>query len=207
MRNLENIRMPTDDTYMALMECPDSATEGEGMAEATIRLNEHPIMITLQDSISGNGFLARITMSGRTLMRKEDDNKWWMYGVRPAGIAASGVNIEEAFLRFRNSYKEILFDIAQESPTFEAFEAEVRRFFEENDVDNEDERTWEASLAAIRGASCNPPEPFANLPRRSPESSPSFMRVERVDAEAKDKRLMPSDNVPDVYAYSLPKAA
>ncbi len=178
------------------------------LAEPTVpvALKDHPIILMLQDPISGNGFMARITMSGRALMRQED-GKWWMYGVRPAGIAASGGNIEEAFLRFRNSYKEILFDIAQESANFEEFEAEVQRFFEENDVDNEDERSWEASLAAIRGGACEPPAPFSNLPRRSPESSPSFMRIERVDEQAKDKRLSPSDNVPDVYAYSFPKAA
>jgi hypothetical protein len=177
------------------------------MTEPTIDLKEHPIVVTLQDSISGNGFLARITMSGRTLMRKEDDGKWWMYGVRPAGIAASGGNIEEAFLRFRNSYKEILFDIAQESQTFEDFATEVQRFFNESDADNEDERLWEAALGSIRSGACNPPKPFANLPRRSPDTNPSFIKIERVDAEAKDVRLMPSDNVADSYAYSAPKAA
>jgi hypothetical protein len=202
-RNLEKTRLTIDDTYKALLECD---AEEEGMAEATIRLTQHPIMIMLQDSLSGNGFLARITMSGRALMR-EEDGKWWMYGVRPAGIAASGENIDEAFLRFRNSYKEILFDIAQETSTFDEFRAEVVHFFEENDADNEDERAWESSLAAIRGAICAPPAPFSNLPRRSPESSPSFLRVERVDVQAGDQRLMPSDNVPDVYAYSVPKAA
>ena len=81
-------------------------------AEA-IDLKEHPIMLTLQDSISGNGFLARITMSGRALMRQED-GKWWMYGVRPAAIAASGDNIDEAFRQFRAAYWEILADMAQE---------------------------------------------------------------------------------------------
>ncbi len=122
-------------------------------------------MLTLQDSISGNGFLARITMSGRTLMRKEDDGKWWMYGVRPAAIAASGDNIDEAFRQFRAAYWGVLADMAEESSTFDEFESS------------------------------------------SPEQSPSFIRVERVDAEAKDTRLTPSENVPDVYAYSLPKAA
>jgi hypothetical protein len=176
------------------------------LTEPTIDLKEHPIMVTLQDTISGNGFLARITLSGRALMRHED-NKWWMYGVRPAGIAASGDNIEDAFLRFRGRYKEILFDIAQESSTFEDFATEVERFFNESDADNEDERLWERALSAIRSGSCAPPTPFANLPRRSPESNPSFIKVERVDAKAKDIRLMPSDNVPDTYAYSFPKAA
>ena len=176
-------------------------------AEVAIDLKEHPIMLTLQDSISGNGFLARITMSGRTLMRKEDDGKWWMYGVRPAAIAASGDNIDEAFRQFRTAYWEILADMAQESYTFDEFKDKVKRFFDENDADNEDERLWEASLSAIRGASCDPPAPFSKLPRRSPEDSPTFIRVERVDAEAKNVRLTPSENVPDVYAYSLPKAA
>lgn len=180
------------------------------MADPTIpttSFKDHPIMLMLQDPISGNGFMARITMSGRALMRLEEDGRWWMYGVRPAGIAASGVNIEEAFLLFRKRYKEILMDAALSCETFEDFEAEVQRFFQENDADNEDERSWEAALAGIRDGSCQPPEPFAHLPRRSPESSPSFMKVERVDELAKDKRLMPSDNVPDVYAYSFPKAA
>ena len=176
------------------------------MTEPAIDLKEHPILVTLQDSISGNGFLARITMSGRTLMR-EEDGKWWMYGVRPAGIAASGANIEEAFLRFRNSYKDILFDIAQESATFEDFATEVKRFFNEGDADNEDEQSWENALTVVRSGACNPPTAFANLPRRSPNTTPSFIKIERVDAEAKDLRLMPSDNVSDMYAYSAPKAA
>lgn len=176
------------------------------LAEQAVDLKEHPIMVTLQDTISGNGFLARITLSGRALMRKED-GKWWMYGVRPAGMAVSGDNVEEAFLRFRSSYKEILFDIAQESHSFGEFAAEVERFFNANDVDNEDERLWERALITIRSSACQPPAPFANLPRQSPETNPSFIKIERVDAEAKDKRLMPSDNVADTYAYSIPKAA
>lgn len=146
-------------------------------------------------------------MSGRTLVRQEDNGDWWMYGVRPAAIAASGKNIDGAFRNFRAAYWEILADMARESQTFEEFDVEVRRFFEENDTDNEDERLWEAALASIRGSACNPPEPFSSLPRRSPEDSPSFIRVERVDSKAKDTRLTPSENVPDVYAYTLPKAA
>jgi hypothetical protein len=163
-------------------------------------------MLTLQDPVSGNGFLARITMSGRALMR-EDDGKWWMYGIRPAGIAASGGNIEETFVRFRNRYKEILFDIAEESHTFEDFASEVDRFFNESDADNEDERSWEMPCLLFVAA-------VANLQRRSPicrvespETHPSFIKVERVDAKAPDVRLMASNNVVDSYAYSFPKAA
>jgi hypothetical protein len=166
-------------------------------AEVAIELKEHPIMLTLQDSISGNGFLMRF-----------EDGAWWMYGVRPAAMAASGENIDEAFLNFRASYKQILMDIAQESPSFEEFEAEVKKFFEQKDADNEDAQLWEAALTAIRGVGgCDPPAPFSKLVRQSPEKTPSFIKVERVDAESKDLRLTPSENVQDVYAYSFPKAA
>ncbi len=45
-------------------------------------INHHPMMFIFRDTISGNGFLAGITLSGRALMM-EEDGKWWMYGVRP----------------------------------------------------------------------------------------------------------------------------
>lgn len=187
--------MPTDDEYTTVMECGDSATEGDGMAEQ----GEHPIMLTLRDAVSGDGFLAGITVTGRALIRKENDGKWWMYGVRPGGIAESGMTIEETFLRFRNRYKETLFDIAHENHQFDDFKTEVERFFYE--ADEEDERRWEDSLRAIRTNNVTPPEPFASLPRESPESKPAQITVERLDAEG--KRFMASDNVRDTYSVPL----
>jgi predicted RNase H-like HicB family nuclease len=163
-----------------------------------VELQEHPIMLTLRDAISGDGFLAGITLSGRALMRQEDDGKWWMYGVRPAGIAESGTTIEETFLNFRNKYKETLFDIAQENQKFEAFKAEVERFFYE--PDNQDERLWENALTAIRSENLEPPDPFSKLPRESPETRPSQIAIERLDGQG--KRFQPSDNVTDRYALA-----
>ena len=167
------------------------------MTEASVESKNHPIMITLQDTISGDGFLAGVTLSGRALMRKEDDGKWWMYGVRPAAIAESGSNIEEAFLRFRQKYKETLFDIAQESRDFEAFRAEVERFFYEGD---EDEQAWGVALRAVRSGNIAPPEPFSKLRRESPESRPAQIGVERLDR--RDKRFMSSDNVTDTFSVA-----
>lgn len=100
-------------------------------------------------------------------MRQEDD-KWWMYGVRPAAIAESGETIEEAFSRFRNSYKEVLFDLAQQIIRFDDFKTAVEQFFYETDEDGEDERLWEEALR-VRATNCTPPEPFAKLPREAPE--------------------------------------
>ena len=168
-----------------------------------VELKEHPILITLQDAISGNGFLAGVTLSGGRALMRQEDGRWWMYGVRPAGIAEAGGTIEEAFLRFRNRYKEVLFDIALESNSFEQFKAAVEEFFYEGDKDDEDERLWEHALKAIRSGRCEAPEPFAKLPREVPEQKPSQIRVQRLDQEG--TRFVASNNVPDMY--SLPTAA
>jgi hypothetical protein len=128
---------------------------------------------------------------------RQEDGAWWMYGVRPAPIAESDETIEEAFSRFRNRYKEVLFDMAQESRDFDQFKASVDRFFYESDEHSEDERLWEDALRAIRAANCAPPEPFAKLPREAPESKPSQITVERLNRA--DARFKPSDNITDTY--------
>jgi hypothetical protein len=166
--------------------------------------NNHPIMITLRDAISGNDFLAGITLIGRALMRYED-GKWWMYGVRPSAIAECGDTIEEAFSRFRNRYKEVLFDLADASNTFDTFRKAVEQFFYEPDVDSEDEQLWEQALQSIRAEKCAPPEPFDKLPREAPESKPAQISVERLDRAG--ARFKPSDNVTDTYSVPMPRAA
>jgi hypothetical protein len=164
-------------------------------------IDHYPLLFTFRDVISGNGFLAGITLSGRALMLKEDDNKWWMYGVRPGAIAETGETIQEALLRFRNKYREVLFDIAGERNTFEAFRQEVERFFYEPDT--EEEQRWESAATAIRFDDVTVPPALDRLPRQEPESRPSQITVERLDGA--NKRFMPSDNVPDRFV--LPVAA
>ena len=131
----------------------------------------------------------------------EEDGKWWMYGVRPGAIAETGQTPQETSHRFRNRYKEVLFDMAEEYRTFETFKQEVERFF--NQPDLEEERRWEDALGRIRSDSQELPPPFSELPREAPESRPAQITVERLDGES--KRFMPSDNVAD--AYFVPKAA
>ena len=117
--------------------------------------------------------------------------------MRPGAIAESGQSPQEAFLRFRNRYKEILFDIAGEHRTFEKFKEEVERFFYEPDF--EEERRWEDAVTKIRSTTLTPPAPFCDLPRETPENRPSQIAVERLDG-ARSRRFMPSDNVPDTYS-------
>jgi len=182
-------------------DCGESVCEKESMTQ----LKDHPIMITLSDAIAGAGFLAGIVLSGRALVRQEEDGKWWMYGVRPAALAESGKTVEDAFLRFRARYQEVLFDFAEEASNFEEFKKAVERFFSEPDADDEDERAWDNALKAIRAEGLNPPEEFSGLPRQVPESTPSRISVEQLnDAE---KRFTSSDNVKDTYSFPCSLAA
>lgn len=162
----------------------------------------HPLIFTFRDTISGDGFLVGITVSGRALMVQEDA-RWWMYGVRPGAIAESGETPQEGFLRFRNRYTQILFDIASECRTFETLKQEVERFFYE--PDRVEERRWEDALTAIRAGDFSPPPPFNELPTVIAETRPSQITVERLDE--KNRRFMPSDNVPDTYLLPMGKCA
>jgi hypothetical protein len=157
-------------------------------------------MFTFRDAISGNGFLAGVTLSGRALIVHEDD-AWWIYGVRPGAIAESGQTPQEAFLKFRNVYKTVLFDIAEESTDFDFLKKEIERFYHE--PDDEEELRWTKAFQDIRLGNIQPEEPFASLPHEDPETRPTQISVERLDK--KEARFSASDNVPDIFA--IPKAA
>lgn len=157
-------------------------------------IQHHPLMFTFRDVISGDGFLAGVTLSGRALMEFEE-GRWCIYGVRPGAIAESGVTPQEAFMRFRNRYKEVLFDIAEECRKFEAFKGEVERFYAQPDQD--EERRWDNALTAIRSGKMSPEAPFSDLPRKAAESWPTGISVEKMEAVS---RIQPSDNVRDLYA-------
>ena len=156
----------------------------------------YPLMFTFRDAVSGNGFLAGVTLSGRALMVHEDD-EWWIYGVRPGALAETGQTPQEAFLRFRNTYKTVLFDIAGESASFEAFKLEVERFYHE--PDEQEESRWNEAFQDLRSGKVQPDAPFSSLPKEPPETHPSQITVERLDA-AGTTRFTATDNVPDLYS-------
>src|SRR5882724_1433787 len=154
----------------------------------------YPVMFTFKDVVSGNGFLAGITLCGRALMCREDDVKWWTYGVHPGGMAEVGEAALESFSNFRNSYKKILFDIAEEAANFEAFKREVERFYAEC-AEGEEER-WDTAAKAFRSGEVQPEEPFSKLPKRDPEKHPVEIEVVRLD-KLESNRFSTNFNVPD----------
>lgn len=166
----------------------------------------YPVMFALRDTVSGNGFLAGITLSGRALVVREDDGKWWFYGVRPAAIAESGKTPEEAFLRFRNAYKNALFDYASDAASFDVFRHEVEAFYRQ--PDKEEEANWLEAFLALRSGKAVPEDPFfTNLPKQDPETRPTQITVERLDCQ-NSSRYASVDNVPDYVAVpAMAKAA
>lgn len=162
---------------------------------------DYPLMFTVRDAISGNGYLAGVTVSGRATLRLEDDGKWWIHGVRPSGISAAGSNPEEAFLRFRETYKNVLFDLAEESEKFENFRSAVDSFyFQRNEAEEE---CWESAFKTMRAGGV-PTEGFiSTLPTQDPETRPTQCTVERLDQRG--ARYQSTDNIPDYFA--LPVAA
>lgn len=160
----------------------------------------YPLMVTFRDVVSGNGFLAGVTLYGKALAVKEDDGKWWMYGVRPAAIAEWADTPQDAFSKFKARYKAVLFDFAEEVPDFAAFELRVKNFY--SDPDFVEEERWTAALEAIRKGKTVVEPPFSDLPREAPETRPCSISVTWLNEV---QRYTPSDNIADTFM--LPKAA
>ncbi len=158
----------------------------------------HPVLFTLQDVVTGCGFLAGIVVTGKAVMEQED-GKWWMYGVCPGAVAGSGATPNEAFIDFRNRYKEALFDIAEECKGFVQFNAAVRDFYTE---DKQESARWAEALEILRKNEQSVGEPFKSMPRWRPCDYELRIQVTRLEKLDKSK-LKPANNIQD----SLAKAA
>ena len=117
--------------------------------------------------MAGFGFLARVTARGRALVVNEGDG-WWLYGVEPGGMAASGDTAPEVHIRFRQAFTKILFDVASEAQDYQEFEQRDRAFFHE--VDDAEGARWEHALAALRSGKLVPEKPIDSLPRKSADT-------------------------------------
>lgn len=163
----------------------------------TIQL--HPLVFTLQNAIEGCGFLAGITVTGKAVMEQDENGEWWMYGVCPGAIAAGGNTPKEAFQNFRNRYKEVLFDIAEECGGFLVFKNETEAFFRSEDP--EEDARWERALKVVRGNDSAPPQPFTEMPRKRAEDVAVEIRVERLESK-KGKQFTPTNNIQDSVAQA-----
>ncbi len=104
----------------------------------------------------GNGFVALVEFSGRLLARQESEGIW-IDGVNPGGFAIGAASFHDAGQAVRDALTLTLIDFAAEATTFEAFEAEVERFFHETDAASVTE--WTVAVEAVRSQRLQgPPE-------------------------------------------------
>ena len=154
----------------------------------------YPLLFNFREAVSGNGFLAGVTVSGGRAVMLSEDGEWWMYGVRPAGLAETGETPQETFLRFMARLKAVLFDIASETSTFEEFRAEVERFL--NEGNDEEEKRWNTAQLQLKSGTVTPEAPFlSSLPKEAPETRPTSMGILRLDGTASEQRFSSNDNV------------
>lgn len=106
-----------------------------------------PLVCTYRNSVAGNGFVAKVEMRGRMLAIVDDDGEVWLHAVHPAGWADSGRTVAEAHAQFRQSYTAILYDVAEETETFEDFRAAVKKLDVESGPLLE---SWQEAVANMR---------------------------------------------------------
>ena len=103
----------------------------------------YPLLFGRRELVEGNGFVARVAVTGRALLSEESENEFWVEGINPGGIAGKGQNPSEAVADFCVAFRAVLFDIASDAESFQAFHDEVQRFFQETNAPAL--REWEAS--------------------------------------------------------------
>jgi len=155
-------------------------------------MDYYALMFNFQEDVSGNGFLARVSARGRALAVREDDG-WWVNGVEPGAIAASGDSPGEACLAFELSFRKVLYDFAEDSDIYESFKREVLRFFYERDTT--EEKRWETCVSEPAGTKTLRDRFFDKLPTLP--MSPATVMVERLDENA--RTFKPSENRPVEY--------
>jgi hypothetical protein len=132
----------------------------------SLDLDAIPLFFRYRDVVFGRGFAATVETTGRALCVLED-GEFVMAGVEPGGMAASAASKEAAQEAFRKTFTEVLFDIAADAQSFDAFRAEVEKFVHQTAPATlaEWNRAVETSKAAVPHDLDVPRQP-ANLPAR-----------------------------------------
>lgn len=135
----------------------------------------YPVFFNYEEVVKGNGFLAAVQARGRALM-VHADGEWWMYGVQPGVLAEGGETFDEARLLFRETFKEILFDLAAEATSFESFKTATEKTLGE--INAPMLARWRGAVERIRADRTEIEEQLQNLPRFPADESVVFDVVE-----------------------------
>jgi hypothetical protein len=143
----------------------------------------YPVVFGLKKHVNGNGFLAEVTLNCTAIFEfDEDEKEWWALGVQP-------------YLNLKVALVKVLFDSAQLTDSYDAFEADVKQIM--GACHAEELKRWEEAREAIKkGAAVE--AGFEDLPRVEKPILPS-VEVGRVDNQVK-VTFVPSDNLVDNLA-------
>jgi hypothetical protein len=110
-------------------------------------MTNYPLLFGRHEKVEGDGFIARVAVAGRVLLTDED-GEFWVEGVNPGGLAASGGSANEALAQFGRDFLAVLYDIASDAKSFEHFREQVEKFF--NDTSTPALRDWEEAVRQVR---------------------------------------------------------
>lgn len=133
----------------------------------------YPLLFGYHDLVAGEHFVAGVSINGRGLLVQEEEG-WWLYGVNPGVLAASGDSREEAILNFRQTWRAILYDLAGDGGDFATFQREVEEVFRQTNRPNEE--LWQTAAEEISAG-----RPDAHwLPTRKASEQPLRVAVDEV---------------------------
>jgi hypothetical protein len=133
-------------------------------------VTHYPLLFGCRELVEGNGFIARVAVSGRALL-SDEDGEAWVEGINPGGFSAKGKSPSEALAEFRSEFRAVLFDIVSGAGSFQDFHDEVQRFFDETNAPAL--RDWERAVQQVRAGRLERQDLSgiaARQARRSPDS-------------------------------------
>jgi hypothetical protein len=181
------------------------------MSNAQMVMNERgtkavtmwPLLFTYKSPVFGKGFIADVKLCGRLLAELEADGVW-LYGVNPGGFAATAPTLALAGPEVTTVLSTLFVDFAEEANTFDAFKAQVQRFFDQTDDETLSE--WKAAVDAVRsGALAAPP----GLPIESADAPCTVSVTSRpiTQVTPQDNAIVIAEQQNDKANYALAAAA
>lgn len=118
-------------------------------------MTRYPMFFRHGGLVAGRGFIARVSVWGRCLFEKTDEDLCSFLGVNPGSVAGDGATLQEAHRDFLERVKLVVFDIADEATDYENFRQAVGRFVQ--DTSEENEADWQAAVARVRSGELDLP--------------------------------------------------